>query len=77
MTNNCSEADYIIHMKRITERKLWELVEIGREDVNNIGVKNEIMEYDKTEYSSLALAEVVDGENRIDWILVTRSRVGK
>ena len=32
-----------------------------------------IMERDKTEYSSHAIAEVVDG----DWILVTRSRIGK
>ena len=32
---------------------------------------------DLTEYSSHALAEVVDGENRNVWILVTRYRIGK
>ena len=47
------------------------------DNVNISRVTNEVMERDKTEYSSHALAEVVDGENRNDWILVTRSRVGK
>ena len=35
------------------------------------------MGHDKTEYSSHALAAVVDRENRNDWILVIRSSIGK
>ena len=46
-------------------------------NVKNIRVVDEIMERDKTECSSHALTEVVDGEKRNDWILVTRSRIGK
>ena len=45
--------------------------------INDIRVIDEIMEHGKTKYSSHALTEVVDGENRNDWILVTRSRIGK
>ena len=69
MTKNCSEADYVKRMKRITEGELWELVYIG--------VMDGVMDHDSTEYSSRTLAEVVDGENWNDWILVTRSRIGK
>ena len=35
------------------------------------------MERDKTECSSHTLAEVVDGENSKEWILVTISKIGK
>ena len=35
------------------------------------------MERDKTEYSNHVLAEVVNVENKNDWILVTRYRIGK
>ena len=45
--------------------------------VNNIGVTDEIMEYYKTEYSNHAVVEVMDGEKINDWVLVTRSRIGK
>ena len=45
--------------------------------VNNIGVTDEIMNRDKTEYSSHAPAKVMDAENMNDWILVTRYRTGK
>ena len=38
MTNNFSEADYVKHMKIITEVELWYLVETVRENVKNIGV---------------------------------------
>ena len=63
MTKIGSEADFVKHMKRITEGELWELVETGRENVKNIGVTDDITERDKTEYSIHALAEVVDGIN--------------
>ena len=36
-----------------------------------------VMDHDKTEYSSHALAKVVDVDNCNDWILVTRYRIGK
>ena len=45
--------------------------------VKNIKVTDGIIERDSTEYSSHALAEVEDGENRNEWISVTRSRIGK
>ena len=35
MTNNCSEDDYVKHMKSIMEGKLWELVETGGDNVKN------------------------------------------
>ena len=40
--------------------------------VKNIYVIDGFMDCDLTEYSSHALAEVTDGENRNYWILVTR-----
>ena len=76
-TNICSESDYVKHMKRITDGELWELVETRRENDNNIGVTDEVMERDKTEYPSTAFTEVLDGENRNGRILVTRSRIGE
>ena len=77
MTKNTCEADFVKRMKRITEGELWELVETGRDNVNISRVTDKVMERDKTEYSSQALAEVVDGENKNDWILVTKYRIGK
>ena len=77
MTKNCSKKYYVKHMKSITEGEIWEILENGRDNVKNIGVMYEMMEFDNTEYYSHALAEVVDGENSKEWILVTRSRIGK
>ena len=74
---NCSEADFVKHMKRITEGELWDLVETGRENDKINRVADDVMKRYKTGYSSHALAEVVDEENRNYWILVTRSRIGK
>ena len=62
--NNCSEADFLKHMKRITEREPWDIEETGRQNVNITRVTDDFIKLDKTEYSSHALAEVVDGENR-------------
>ena len=76
MKNDCSEY-YDKHMKRFTDGELWEIVETGRENVNIARVTDEVMEHIKTEYSSHSFVEVVDEENRNDWILVTRSRIGK
>ena len=77
MKNNTPEEDFARHMRMITEGELWELVDTGMENANNTGVTDDIINLDKTEYSSHSLAEVVDGENRNEWILITRSRTGK
>ena len=60
-TENCPEADYVKRMKRIMEGELWEIMETGRNNFNDNGVVDGVMYYDSTEYSSHALAEVVDG----------------
>ena len=60
MTKNNSEADFASHMGIITERELWELVDTGRENVNNTRVVDGIITRDNTECSSHTLAEVVD-----------------
>ena len=77
MTENNYEGNFVKHTKRITEEYLWELVKTGRDNVNNTKVTDDVIRCDKTEYSSHTLYEVVDGENRNDWILVTISRIGK
>ena len=77
MTENALEADFARHMKRIAERKIWELVDTGRENFKNTRVTDDVISRDKTEYSSHALAEVMDGKHKNYWILVTRSRIGK
>ena len=77
MTKNTSEADYVNHTKSITEGELWELLETGKENVNNYRVTDAVIKREKTEYYSHVIAEVVDKENSNDWILVTRYRIGK
>ena len=64
-------------MKRITEGELWEIVDTGRENVKRTGVTDDVITCDKTEYSSHAINEVIDGGNRNEWILITRSSTGK
>ena len=64
-------------MKRITEGELWDIVETVSEDVKITRVTDDVMERDKTEYSSHSLDEVVDGLNGNDWILFTISSIGK
>ena len=49
-------------MKSITEGELWEIVETGRKNVNNIIIMDGIMDCESTEYSSHALADVMDGK---------------
>ena len=44
---------------------------------NNTSVTDEVINRYKTEYSSHALAEVIDGKYKNDWILVKRFRIGK
>ena len=52
-------------------------METGRENVKNTSITDDAIKYDKTEYSSNSLAEVIDGENKNDWILVMRYRIAK
>ena len=77
MTKNCSKADYAKYTKRITEGELWDLVEVLRENLNNNGVLDGVMDCDLTEYSSPAIYDAVNKENRNDWILVTIYSNGK
>ena len=77
MTENTSEADFARHMRRITEGELWELVDTGRENTNKTGVMDGVITRDKTEYSSHALADIVNGINRNEQVLGTRSKTGK
>ena len=77
MTNNCFKADKAKHAKRITEGELWDLVEALRDNVNNIGVLDGVMDFDLTEYSSPAIYDAVNKENRNDWILVAIYSNGK
>ena len=63
MTKNTLGADFARHMKRITEGELWELVDTGRKNVKKTGFTDDVITRDKNEYSSHALAEVVDGKS--------------
>ena len=75
MTKHCSEADSVIHMKRIAEGELWYLVETGGDNFKITRVTDNFMKCENTEDSSRALAEVLYGENRNYWILITRYRI--
>ena len=61
MMKNNSEADFVKHTKRITEGKLWNIMETGRENVKNTRVTDDVIKYNKTEYSSHTLTKVVYG----------------
>ena len=61
----------------ITEGELWEIVGTGNDNVKNIRVKDDVIRHYKTECSSHALVEVVVEKYNNNWILVTRSRIGK
>ena len=52
-------------------------MDTGRENIKNTRVTDDVISCEKTEYPSHSLAEVVDGKHKNDWILVTRSRIGK
>ena len=64
MTKNTSETDIVRHMIRITDGEFWEIVDTGRGSIKKVGVTENVITFGKTEYSSHALTEVVDGENR-------------
>ena len=66
MTNNCSKACYVKHMKSITKGEIWELVETLRENVKNNGVLDGVIDIDSTEEYSHALADAMNKENRND-----------
>ena len=48
-----------------------------RENFKKNRVIYDVITHYKNEYSSHALAEVLDGKNRNEWILNTRSSTGK
>ena len=48
MMKNCSEADYVKHTNRITERELWEIEKTRTENVKNNGVLDGVMGRDST-----------------------------
>ena len=62
-TKNTSKSDCMNHMKRMTEGELWELMDTRRQNVNHTRVADNAINHDKTEYSSHALAEAVDGDH--------------
>ena len=66
MTKKNSESDFVKYMKNITEGELWELVDNGIENVKNTRVTDDVINSDKAEYSSHALAEFMNGEHRND-----------
>ena len=72
MTKNGSDTYYAKHVNNI--RGLWELLETGRENINNNGVLDGVMNLDLTEYSTHALTDAMNKWNKNDWILVTRYR---
>ena len=47
------------------------------ETVKKTGYMDDVIAHDKAEYSSHTLTEVLYGKNRIEWVLITRSRTGK
>ena len=61
MTKNTSKADLEMHMERITDGELWELLDTRRENLKKTGVTDDVITHNKTEYSSHALAEVMNG----------------
>ena len=77
MANNTLEVYFASLMKRIKEGELLELVDTGRENVKNNRVTVDVINHDKTEYSSHKLAGVVDGKHKNVWILITISRIDK
>ena len=70
MTKKFSYADYVKHTNRITEGELWELVKTGRDNINNIGIIDGVMDRDSTKYYSNEITKFMEGGNSNDWILV-------
>ena len=63
MTKNGSDTYYAKHVNKI--RGLWELLETGRENVNNNRILDGVMDCDLTEYSSHALIIVYYNKNTV------------
>ena len=64
INKNILEAYFERHMRRITEREFWELVDTGRDNFKKTGVTDDVITCDKTEYSSHVLDVVLDRTNR-------------
>ena len=60
MTKNTPDVDSVRDMKRITEEELWDVMDTGRENVQNTRVADDVTTCDKIEYSSHKLAEFLD-----------------
>ena len=52
-------------------------METGRNNFNNNGVTDEVMDFDLNEYSSHTFANPVDQKNGSERVLVTRYTIGK
>ena len=74
--NNTQKECLSTHKIGITDGEILELVDTGRENVKKTGVTDDLITYYKIEYSSHALAEVVDGKHKDNCILIMRSRTG-
>ena len=48
MTKKFLEADFVKHMKRMTEGEIWELVKTGRGNVNITIFTNGVLKHDNT-----------------------------
>ena len=77
MNSNCSESEHMNQTNRIKEGKIWEIVETGRENVNNYGVTDRVTDYESTKYSRQKFANTVDHTYGGEWVLVNRYRNGK
>ena len=70
----CTTLRIYLRKLRHAENFQWYSI---RKGVNNTIVMYDVIRHDKTEYSSHALAEVGDGKHKNNWILVTKSMIGK
>ena len=70
MIKKSSAADFVRHMKRTTEGEIWEIVDTGRENIKNTRVTDYVINYEKNEYYIHALAEVMNGYHKSNWILI-------
>ena len=59
-TKNTFEENFERHLRMITQGELWELLDTGTENIKNTRVMNNAIAFNKTEYSSQALNEVVN-----------------
>ena len=71
------DANYIKHAKSTIEGKIWEIVEIGKENVKNNEVLDGVTNCYSAEYSSHVIAEVINDVKMHYWKLVTGYSIGK